>query len=961
MIKKSAYILLTSLSVLMGTTAQATTGNNNTWFPHTGRVSGTGAAVSDVRTIGGDSMLPIYGQFDGPADAFTYVDFMGDYGSDDTWLVSPGLGYRKVISNQIIGGYFFGDYQRTSLSENFWVLSPGLEWMNTHWDAHVNGYFPTKTSQQNGSTDFASNYELYNNVTFVENTHEQHDMLVTPSVVIGNGVDAEIAYSFAELDNLRSRVYLGGYYYAAPGSYQEIDNITGVTAGFEQPINKNLNISLFNSYDNINNYVVGVSLTATFGQESTVFSNNINDRLLDPVQRHVGIIDTAAGEYDQQGYKDEGMALQYDNVYFISETGSGNANGTYGNAMQLTQDNLDVIDEETSSSRIYIQGDSTYQVNEETTGAEVVIYSPAYGLRVHDGQDFYGRSTNYTAPADEDSQPIIAADAEQGYNGFVVSETGENTFSDLTITEYSTSNNIGSPYSVSGILVYNNTDDDMTVNVINTNITGMDTYGLYAQNNQSGNMVINTYNSTFNHNGDLASDQYIDEAAGLYATNDISNTDATGTLTINAVNSEFNNNATGTGNVGVVYGLYAENSSNTGTLTINATHSEFNQNGNNNDTGFADFAFGLSAQTNVGGDLVINAMQSEFNNNGTDSYLSAIGLYAETGTDSSGSLTINATESQFNENGTNNGIGAVNFGVGLYAVTGQRSSGTLTINTTDSQFNDNGVNNSSGAYLFSMGLYAQTNIESSSTLVINATDSQFNGNGANNGAGSQSAAYGLYATTSEDTTGSLIMNVSGSQFNNNGINYGTSVLEAGGLYTAMDNRSTGDTTINVTDSEFNGNGATYDGSVDIAMGFSAQMNEYSSGDLTIDVSNSQFNNNGRNYGTGTVDFASGLVAMMSTNTSGNAVMTATGSEFNGNGAGTGTVTSGTGMYITNHSTEPNSFLVTDLSGSTFNNNKTYGIYGNVDYAGTTSINYSGATFSGNPEHNDNSDVNWMSD
>ncbi len=898
---RTAHILLTSISVLIGASAQAAI-TNSSWLPHTGRILGTGAAVSDVRTIGGDGMLPIYGQ----SDAFAYADFMGDYGSDDTYLISPGLGYRKVLNNQIVGGYFFGDYERTSMGENFWVMSPGLEWMNTHWDAHVNGYFPTDTGQSNGAIDYASNYGIYNNVTFVENTHNQSDMLVEPNVVIGNGVDAEVAYSFAELDGLRSRVYLGGYYYAAPGSYEEVDNITGVTAGFEQPINKNLSVSLFNSYDNVNNYAVGVSLTATFGQDSTVFSNNINDRLLDPVERHIGIIDTGAGNYDQQGYKDEGMALQYDNVYFISETGSGNGDGTYGNSAQLTQENLDMFATETDSSRIYIQGDSTYLVNEETTQTgDVYTTDVASGLYVHAGQNFYGTSTDYKAPADASSQPIIAADAENFYYGFIVNEAGENTFSDLTITEYSTLNNTSNNNSVAGIFILNDSDDDMTVNINNTNVTGMDGYGVYARNNASGIMTINTNNSTFNANAVITEDNITksNNVAGFYAVNDVNNSEETGTLIVNAVDSAFNDNGQVLGdnsgiayedenNSGVVSGMYVENFG-AGEVNVTAINSQFNGNGvAAGDDSQVSYANGLSIFNRNQGSMHVVVDNSSFNSNGIASGDSAYLGQAK-------------------------GMSAVNYRSGLVELT-----------LTDSQFNYNGQASGNLSYIgsshgLSLVNNQDGNTETTSGIIqVTIDNSQFNHNGTFSGDGANGYdVAGLSATSSMASSGEMTINVTNSQFNNNGLASGDSsyIQDASGMTldstTFYSTETTGSITLIADNSEFDNNG--------IASGANSYLNRNESG------------------------VVAGLKVI--TNNGNDVSVTATNSSFNYNGIGTINGGVAAGLYAENADTRASVLNILSLDGSSLSNNGQYGIYGLQDYTGEpiTLINYTGATLNNN--------------
>lgn len=588
--KNKSLLPLMLLLVSALAKAESTGETTSEWLPDHGRVLASGAAASDVKTIGGDSMLPVYGNQEG----FVFADLMGDYGSDDTYLVSPGGGYRKVVDTQIVGGYFFGDYERTSLGTNFWVLSPGLEWMSVHWDAHANGYFPTSTSQQSGASGFASDFGDSSDVAFEDGTHNQYDQQVTPYAVIGNGVDAELGYSFSGLSGLRTRVYVGGYYYAPP-SDDDVENIAGVTAGFEQPISENLHVALYNSYDQVSEYTVGVSLTLTLGQDSTVFSNNIHDRLLDPVERHVGIIDTAAGTYDQQHLEDSGMALQYDNVYFVSETASGTADGTYGNSALLTQDTLDAVNEESpGDSRIYVQGgdSATYYVNDTTTNS-------GDGFLLYDGQQVLGRSVDYKTPAALDQQPTIVVDSTESFAGFIMGP-GEYTLSDLTITSVSDSN-------VVSIALLNNSTDSATLNMTNMNVDGTNYIGLLAFNEGDGDMTINMTNSSFSQSA----------GAGVLTVNT-----GVGDMTVNATDSYFNDNS--------YYGMIMLNTS-TGSSTLNATGTQFNGNG-----------MGFTAHNNVG-TLTVNMNDSQLNDNVVDG-MRILNL-------GTGSSSISVVNSTFNNNG----------------------------------------------------------------------------------------------------------------------------------------------------------------------------------------------------------------------------------------------------------------------------------------------------------------------
>ncbi len=763
MMFKKNYLI--PLCLLMCEIAWAT--SQTTLFPSSSRELFFATGSSSIGIFGGEEMLPIYGNKEG----FLFGDMMGDYGTNETFLISPGGGFRKVVSNHIIGGYFFGDYEKTNIGTHFWVLSPGVEWITTRWDVHVNGYFPTTTKQQSGSQEFLNILGDSSHLYFQSGTHNQYDEQVTPYAVIGDGADAELGYSFSSKDNLRSRVYMGMYYYQPP-NYEDMENITGFTVGFEQSVSNNMTIAVRNSYDGLSHYNVGISLLVTFGGKSNLFTNNVRDRLFDPIQRHVGIIGTGAGTYDQQYLENNGTALEYDNVYFIATDGTGD--GTYGSSASLTQSTLDEANiESVDGARLYLQGgeNSIYYVNKDTASAAIpqaTAYStPSNGLMVYANQSFYGRSTDYTAPASSNELPHIEVDAANNYNGFVIQGGGEHTFSDLTITEYSSSHGI---YPTSGITATNNTEEDLTLNIINTNIIGMDRYGVYAKNNNIANFTINAFNSQFNDNGVMndARNELDSNIAGMYAENNSS-----GDLVINAIHSQFNGNgvvnAFNNGTNKNISGLEADNND-TGTLAILAKNSQFNGNGvfNGRRSGAGGKISGMDAENNGRGTFTIKTLDSQFNGNGV----------------------LNSAHTGVS---TAAGINALN-----------KNEGTYTIHAVNSQFNGNGVmNGNQNGMDIAAGIEANNN--AGGTLTITTVNSEFNSNGAINGDGSgMGKAAGLDSVNNGD--GTFNISAKNSEFDNNGIIHGD---ESGmGMAAGMTviNQSSGTFNLNTINDQFIGNG-----------------------------------------------------------------------------------------------------------------------------------------------------------
>ena len=370
------------------------------YFPLSGRILGA-VAIPDSVVYGADGMLPLLGT----NETFMYGDVSGRYGNHSSYFVSPGLGYRGIVRDAIWGGYLFGDDNHTRLNKNFWVINPGLEFINTFGDFHVNGYFAPH--ERNALGDPTVEQTLLSQVDqFETGTHNQYttstynQRLTSKYAVIGNGVDVALGFNVSVRKNLRSHVYLGGYFYHPRAEYN-VKNINGVAVGLNQPLNNILSFTLDHSYDQVNKHTIGMGFAVVFGGAVNVSSHHLYDRRLDPVQRHVGVIDTGAGAYDQKSvlYRNNGTSsssIAYSNVYFISPTGTGD--GTYGNPAPLTQTTLDAINTSApNDARLYLKGGggATYNV------------TLLDGLKPYNGQNFYGRSSDYNTTAVGNDRPTL--------------------------------------------------------------------------------------------------------------------------------------------------------------------------------------------------------------------------------------------------------------------------------------------------------------------------------------------------------------------------------------------------------------------------------------------------------------------------------------------------------------------------------------------------------------------------
>ena len=688
MSRKIAGLSLTLLFVSLSAKADPITSSLNS-----GRVQFS-AAQSSFTTLGADGMLPLLGD----NHQFVYGDLMGDYSTDDTYLMSPGLGYRAIVNNQIWGGYVFDDYERTSLGENFWVISPGVEWMNASWDAHVNGYFPIESQQQNGATDWADNYGDYQYGVPYGNSFD--DARLTPYAVIGNGVDTEVGYSFDQGDHLRSRVFLGGYYYHPQDAY-DVDNISGATAGFTKAVTKNVTVSLLNSYDNVNRYTFGINLAVSFGGDSNEYSGNVEDRMLDPVERHIGIIDTGAGTYDQQSYQVTGFGTEHDNVGYVSPNGTGV--GTYEDPAPLTQSSLDAFNVQFSDGAlIFVQGGSN---SDYTLDGALSLYS---------GQYIYGRTASYTAPAASDEQPQITAADEsdafyigtfttnnvntisdvsiygnnaQGYAGINILGSGVVTVSNVNISDFNAT--LGS----AGVYAVNNTDQMLTLDISNStfNYNGQ---GIYAENAGNGDLVVNVVSSTAN---------YVTNNGLTFLNN--TNSGATGNATLTVNDSQFLNTGITSGNDGI----FITNGSN-GTLSATIENSVFSGNRSNGLEIYnnANESQGEGSGTGAG-EVTVTVESSTFSNNGHDpdglgSGISIVNYGPST-------TNVSVSDSTLSNNGK--------YGLSVNNAETSDANSIMNVNVANSSF----VNNDAGYAIF-----GTANVGTSTTITIDYADTTFVGN-----------------------------------------------------------------------------------------------------------------------------------------------------------------------------------------------------------------------------------------
>ncbi|MDI1351253.1 MAG: hypothetical protein PSV35_00550, partial [bacterium] len=326
------------------------------------------------------------------------------FANNNTWLISPGSGTRNVFANHIWGLYGFADYQRTQPNARFWVINPGLEWMSPYLDAHINAYIPTQTQKKVGNPVFASSLGDFSKVRFSK--HGQYDELFSSYISVGRGADSEVGYSFA-LKGYRARAFAGAYYYSKGQALTR--NIKGGLAGIQLPLNNYADVLLTNAYDNINHNTVVLTLRVSFG-ENRSYSNDVHDRMLDRIERHVGIIATGAGSIAQKSFADTGNeGIFRDNIWFFNPTApdvsSTTPNCTYEHpCTDFSQASVDYINTISANAYLYMSP-GTYPLTMDRA------------LNLHPGQSLSGRNNQFTSPATGNSRPLFTGALQvQGNN-----------------------------------------------------------------------------------------------------------------------------------------------------------------------------------------------------------------------------------------------------------------------------------------------------------------------------------------------------------------------------------------------------------------------------------------------------------------------------------------------------------------------------------------------------------------
>ena len=351
-------------------------------------------AYTGVYTIGSaDLMLSL----DGDQIHNLYVNPQAIYGTDQQWLVDLGLGYRWIINDAaILGWYTFAGRTRVNNNSDFWIANPGVEVLGRRYDAHLNTYIPVAGRsheinyqyQLNSISEpfFTGHSEVINNVFDLANEIER----------IGNGADAMVAYQ--PFRQVPLKAYVGAYFFYIPGS----THLRGAIAGFQYWFDQNLKLFSNYSVDNYQHSKLIAGLGVSFGGvRKHTADPSLPERLTDPVERYLAHWGHGSGIPSRTLFFPEGQGtsvqLISNNIAFFSQNGSPNNGGMNLNLTHCTFENpcapsdfsqtgVNTLNTLLPNTTMFFNGGNYPALNSAGTGA----------ISLNPGQSVASRSTDYT-------------------------------------------------------------------------------------------------------------------------------------------------------------------------------------------------------------------------------------------------------------------------------------------------------------------------------------------------------------------------------------------------------------------------------------------------------------------------------------------------------------------------------------------------------------------------------------
>lgn len=390
-----------------------------------GTVTTAGASFAE-----GDVLIPLYGS----TDNLLFADVTGSVVTNNGWYGSLGAGYRQIYGNYLAGGYVFGDYSRTTNGNRFWVLNPGVEMFTASWDTRINGYIPMSNAVVvNGPTVAGNVIGISKNVKF--DNHRQYDNLYGVFEEMGQGLDTEVGYTFERANH--TRVFGGAYFFNF--NQAKPDNMNGVIAGVEMPVNKNITLVMRDSYDNVqkNTFALSVRFTASGMDKSG--PNDVHNRLLDRVDRHLANLGTGIAIPTQKQFGDTGEHILFrDNIAFFNPVGSTSTTLTADSctfehpcsSTIFNQSTINALNNVLPNTNFYLAPAKYMEVAPALAAPHahmLLAAEPANPnmITVNSGQSIFGRTQDFKIPGYFRNQfPVLKGS---------VDAVGNNTFQSLQL------------------------------------------------------------------------------------------------------------------------------------------------------------------------------------------------------------------------------------------------------------------------------------------------------------------------------------------------------------------------------------------------------------------------------------------------------------------------------------------------------------------------------------------------
>jgi hypothetical protein len=346
-------------------------------------------AMNNPGFLYGDVLTPVFGNGNG----FAFLNVTAKDGTDKGYLGAFGAGLRQIWQGAIFGGYLFTEYDRTVFGNNFWTLNPGLEAITPRWDFHINGYFPLGSKKNVTGVFFGSDLGITCS-TFIG--RNQFDEVFNSINETARGLDAQIGYIIPHTH--RIRIFGAGYYYF----FHQAKDLGGGAAGAEIPLTQTISFLFRDSYDNVNKNTALLTIRVYFNTIDKSDENDIHTHLLDPIERHIGVLYTGSGLPAEKALFNTGqLKLLKSNIWFFSPNGTD----TVSNANSCTFEHPCVSDQFTPANVNFINNIAP-NTNFYLAGGTQVNY-PKGPFTINLGQSVYGKIDNFCQIAPFDMLPIL--------------------------------------------------------------------------------------------------------------------------------------------------------------------------------------------------------------------------------------------------------------------------------------------------------------------------------------------------------------------------------------------------------------------------------------------------------------------------------------------------------------------------------------------------------------------------